>query len=470
VTRVLVKNGTVVTALDEVVADIRCEDGRIVEIGPDLDAGRGDEVVDASGQFVFPGGLDPHVHMALPFMGTVSLDDFETGGAAGIAGGTTSFIDFCIPGRNDDAMEVLAAWREKSKVATADYAYHLAVTCWGEKSEGWLRRAVREEGITSIKIFLAYKGAFGVEDAEIIGAMKASARYGAVVTVHAEHGEMVVELQTRLAGEGKTAPKWHAQSRPSPVEGEATHRVLMIAAQTGATVYIVHMTCAEAVKALAEARERGQVCYGETCPQYLLLDDSVYEKPGFEGAKYVMSPPIRPARHQEVLWHALTSGILQTVGTDHITFSREQKEMGRDDFRMIPNGAGGIQDRMSLLWHHGVSTGRLTRQQFVDLTSTRAAKIFHLYPRKGSITVGADADLAIWDPEGTRTISAKTHRHQNDESIWEGFTVRGVPSTVVANGRIVYRNGDLRVERGAGRFLARSPVPHRSPSLARSAP
>ena len=466
---ILIKNGTVITALDEAVGDVRCEDGRIVELATDLDARRGDEVVDASGQLVFPGGLDPHVHMALPFMGTTSLDDFETGGAAGLAGGTTSFIDFCIPGRSDDAMEVLAAWREKSRIATADYAYHMAVTCWGAKSEEWLRRAVQKEGITSIKIFLAYKGAFGVEDGEIVAAMKASAKLGAVVTVHAEHGEMVAELQSRLFGEGKTAPKWHAQSRPSPVEGEATHRVLMIAALTGATAYIVHMTCAEAVKALAEARARGQVCWGETCAQYLLLDDSVYEKTGFDGAKYVMSPPIRPIGHQEVLWNALTSGILQTVGTDHITFSRKQKEMGKADFRMIPNGAGGIQDRLSLLWHHGVSTGRITRQQFVDLTSTRAAKIFHLYPRKGSITIGADADLVVWDPEGTRTISAKTHKHRNDESIFEGFTVKGVPSTVVANGKIVVRNGDLRAERGAGRYLARSPSPQTQPALARSA-
>jgi dihydropyrimidinase len=242
----------------------------------------------------------------------------------------------------------------------------------------------------------------------------------------------------------------------------------MIAALTNTPTYIVHMTCAEAVKALAEARERGQICYGETCPQYLLLDDSVYEKPDFDGAKYVMSPPIRPKGHQEVLWNALTSGILQTVGTDHITFSREQKEMGRDDFRMIPNGAGGIQDRLALLWHHGVSTGRITRQQFVDLTSTRAAKIFHLYPRKGSITIGADADLTVWDPEGTRTISAASHAYQNDENIFEGFRVKGVPSAVVANGRIVYQGGDLRVERGAGRFLARTPQPTVEPALARS--
>jgi dihydropyrimidinase len=332
----------------------------------------------------------------------------------------------------------------------------MAVTWWGDESEKWLERCVREEGITSIKVFLAYRGAIGVDDTELIHAMSAAAKFGMVVTVHAEHGEMVVELQNKLAGEGKLGPEFHLPSRPSPVEGEATNRVLMIARLTGAVPYIVHMTCEESVKALAEARERGQLCYGETCPQYLLLDSSVYEKPSFEeAAAYVMSPPIRPRGHQEVLWSALQSGILQAVGTDHITFSDEQKRMGKEDFRMIPNGAGGIQDRMSLLYHDGVRAGRIDLHQFVDLVSTRPAKIFHMYPRKGSITVGADADLVVWDPEGTRTISAKTHSHQNDRSIFEGFEVQGVPSTVVLNGKIAYQSGDLRVERGAGRFVKR---------------
>jgi dihydropyrimidinase len=276
-----------------------------------------------------------------------------------------------------------------------------------------------------------------------------------VVTVHAEHGDVVVELQNRYFDAGQVEPRYHALSRPSPVEGEATNRALMIAQQTGARAYIVHMTCRESVQALAEARARGQVCWGETCPQYLLLDDTVYDKPDFEGATYVMSPPIRPAGHQEILWNALAAGILQTVGTDHITFSHEQKRNGERDFRLIPNGAGGIQDRLSLLWHHGVRAGRFGPNRFVDLVSTRPAKVFDLYPRKGSVTVGADADLVVWDPEGTRTISAKTHFHRNDRSIFEGFEVKGIPSTVLTRGRIAYQDGDLRVERGAGRYLAR---------------
>lgn len=450
----VIRGGTIVTAIDRWTGDVLCQDGRIAALGPDLDA-TGHESVDASGALVFPGGIDPHVHMALPFMGTVSLDDFETGGAAGLAGGTTTFIDFVIPGRNDDAMEVLAAWRAKSKRATSDYAYHMAVTCWGPKSEEWMRRSVLEEGITSIKVFLAYRGAIGIDDVELVAAMSAAGRLGAVVTVHAEHGDMVADLQRRYFDAGHVEPKYHALSRPSPVEGEATNRALMIASLTGAKAYIVHMTCREAVEALAAARARGQTCWGETCPQYLLLDDSVYERPNFEGATYVMSPPIRPKGHQEILWSALSSGILSTVGTDHITFSHEQKSSGAKDFRIIPNGAGGIQDRLSLLWHHGVRAGRLDAHQFVDLTSTRAAKIFHLYPRKGAIAVGSDADLVVWDPDATRVISAKTHFHKNDRSIFEGFEVRGVPAVVVANGRVVYRNGDLRCERGSGRYLPR---------------
>ena len=453
---VLIRNGTCVTALDRRRGDVLCRDGKIAAIGENVEASVDDEVVDASGQLVFPGGVDPHVHMALPFMGTVSADDYETGGAAGIAGGTTSFIDFVIPNRGENPMDALAAWREKSQIATADYTYHMAVTWWGDQSEKWLEKCAAEEGITSIKVFMAYRGAIGVDDTELIHAMRTAARLGMVVTVHAEHGEMVVELQSKYFDAGMVEPKYHALSRPSPVEGEATNRALMIAEQTGATAYIVHMTCRESVKALAEARERGQKAYGETCPQYLLLDDSVYEKPNFEGAAYVMSPPIRPRGHQDPLWAALQSGVLQAVGTDHCPFTQQQKHMGSEDFRKIPNGGAGIQDRLSLLYHHGVGSGRIDLHQFVDLISTRPAKIFDLYPRKGSLTVGADADVVVWDPEGTRTISAKTHHHGNDRSIFEGFEVKGVPSVVFANGKIAYRDGDLRVERGAGRFLARS--------------
>lgn len=453
---VLIKNGTILTALDEFVGDVYCEGGTIAAVGRDLEGGTGCEVIDASGCYVLPGGLDPHVHMELPFMGTVSSDDFETGTAAGVAGGTTSIIDFVIPQRGESLMEALSAWRDKAAKAVADYAFHMAVTWWGDETARWMERCVREEGIPSFKTFMAYRGAIGVDDPELIEIMKCARGLGALVTVHAEHGDLVVELQNRLFAQGLTAPKYHALSRPPEVEGEATARAITMARLLDEPLYVVHVTCRQAVEAIERARMEGATVWGETCTQYLLLDDSVYEKPGFEGAAYVMSPPIRPKGHQEVLWNALAAGVLHTVATDHCPFRQEgQKDMGKDDFRKIPNGAAGIENRLSLLWTHGVNTGRLTRQQFVDLTSTRAAKIFGLYPRKGSLRVGADADVVVFDPEATATISARTHRHRCDRSIFEGFEVKGLPAYVVCNGRVQFAEGDLRVERGAGRFLER---------------
>ncbi len=453
---VLIKNGTIVTALDERRGDVYCDGDKIIAVGPELEGSSGDEVIDASGQFVFPGGLDPHVHMELPFMGTVASDDFETGTAAGIAGGTTSIIDFVIPARNEDLMDALGAWHDKAGKAVADYAFHMAVTWWGDQTKDWMRRCVEEEGITSFKTFMAYRGAIGVDDPELIKVMVTARELGGLVTVHAEHGDMVVELQERLIAEGKTGPRYHALSRPPLVEGEATGRAIMLSRMTQEPLYVVHVTCKESVEAIARARMEGARVYGETCTQYLLLDDSVYDKPEFEGAAYVMSPPIRPKGHQEILWNALQSGVLQTVATDHCPFNLHgQKDMGKDDFRKIPNGAAGIENRLSLLWTHGVSTGRLSRSEFVDLTSTQAAKIFGLYPRKGAIAVGSDADIVVWDPDATSTISASSHRHRCDRSIFEGFEVKGSPSHVICNGRVQFANGDLKVERGAGRFLER---------------
>jgi dihydropyrimidinase len=454
---VLIKNGTVVTALDRWIGDVYCREGRIVALGIGLQSNAGDQTIDASGQYVFPGGLDPHVHMELGFMGTVSADDFESGTAAGVAGGTTSIIDFCIPSRQQKMHDALRDWNERAKKAVCDYTYHMAITSWGDESESWMESCVRDHGITSFKVFMAYRDAIGISDTELIRALRVAARLGAVVTVHAEHGEMVAELQRQLFAEGKTEPRDHARSRPSPVEGEATARVLMLARLTGATVYIVHMTCREAVDALVEARRRGQRAYGETCPQYLLLDDSVYEKPDFEGAAYVMSPPIRPLGHQETLWAALRSGTIEVVGTDHCPFNQEgQKEMGRGDFRKIPNGAAGIENRLTLLYTYGVLEGKIDLHEFVNLTSAKAAKIFGLYPRKGAIAVGSDADLVVWDPAATGTISARTHHHRCDRSIYEGFGIKGMPSTVVVAGRVAYHRGKLSAERGAGRFLSRT--------------
>ena len=472
---VLIKNGTIVTAIDRWIGDVYCKDGKIAAIsqeGGALPASAHDETIDASGQYVFPGGLDPHVHMELPFMGTVSSDDFETGTAAGVAGGTTSIIDFVIPARDQDLMQALAQWRDKARKAVADYAFHMAVTWWGDRTAAWMQRCVRDEGIPSFKTFMAYRGAIGVDDVELIQVMRTAKELGALVTVHAEHGDMVVELQNKMIADGKTGPKYHALSRPPEVEAEATSRAIMFGRMTGEPIYIVHVTCREAAAAIADARMQGLPVWGETCTQYLLLDDSVYDKPDFEGAAYVMSPPIRAKGHQDALWNALRAGQLQVVATDHCPFHQKgQKEAGKDDFRKIPNGASGIQHRLSLLYTYGVRTGRLSLHEFVDLTSTRAAKIFGLYPRKGSITVGADADLVVFDPDARGTISAKTHRHRCDRSIFEGFAVTGLPSHVVVNGRIQYQDGDLRVERGAGRYLPRTlPQTQPPPTRQQTAP
>lgn len=390
-------------------------------------------------------------------MGTISADDFETGTAAGVAGGTTSIIDFVIPVRDQDLMEGLADWHARADKAVADYGFHMAVTWWGDQTAEWMRRCVQEEGIPSFKTFMAYRGAIGVDDYELIQVMCTAKELGALTTVHAEHGDMVVHLQEKLFAEGKIEPKYHAQSRPAPVEGEATSRAIMLARMTNEPLYVVHVTCKESVAAIAEARSRGQNVIGETCPQYLLLDDSIYDQPDFSGAAAVMSPPIRPKGHQEPLWEALRDGTLEVVATDHCPFNLVgQKDMGKDDFRIIPNGAAGIQHRLALMYTFGVMEERLDLNQFVNLTSTRAAKIFGLYPRKGSITVGADADLVVWDPAATGTISAKTHHHKVDTNIFEGFKTKGAPTTVVVNGRVQFQDGDLRVERGAGRYLKRT--------------
>jgi dihydropyrimidinase len=435
----LIKNATVVTDAERWQGDILCQGGKIAALGPSLEHTAGDELVDASAQYVFPGGIDPHVHMELPVAGTVSSDDFETGTAAGLAGGTTTIIDFIHPERGQDPIDALAARQREAEKAVADYGFHMAVTWWGEDMARAMSRCVTEEGIPSFKAYLAYKQTVGLDDLELIEVMAKIAELEALLLVHAEHGDLA-----------------HPLSRPPEAEGEATHRAAVLAGQTNAALYVVHVTCRQAVDALATARRKNPKLFGETCPQYLLLEDSVYGKPDFEGAAYVVSPPIRPTGHQDALWEAIANGDLQVVGTDHCPFHMHQKEAGRTDFRLIPGGAAGIEHRLPLLYTYGVGDGRFDLHRFVELVSTRPAKIFGLYPRKGSITVGADADLVVWDPEATATISAQTHHHRCDRSIFEGFRLRGLPSTVVARGVIRYRDGELMAERGAGRFLERA--------------
>ncbi len=455
----VIRGGEVVTASERFVADVRLDDGRITDVAAKLEPRSGDETVEAAGMHVLPGFVDPHVHMELPFMGAVSADDFELGGASAAAGGTTCYIDFCIQGKGVSLPHAVEAWHAKSKKSPIDFTYHMAITDFGPNTPAEMREVVEKHGIPSFKVFMAYKGALMVDDGQLYEIMREAAKLGAVVTVHAENGDAVWHLQRELLAKGCTGPEFHPISRPSLVEGEATERALMLARLHGAAAYIVHMTCHEAVHALERAKLAGQRCYGETCPQYLLLDDRVFEKPDFGGSAYVMSPPIRPAGvgHHAALWNGLTSRMLDSVGTDHCPFTHQQKKMGANDFTKIPNGAAGVEDRLALLYSYGVRAGRFDLCRMVELGSTAPARIFGL-TRKGSIAVGMDADLVLLDPEGERELSARTHHSKADRSIFEGFKVRGRIARTIAAGRTVWDGKNLTTTRGAGRFITRKPT------------
>ena len=455
----LIRGGTIVNAGERFEADVKVEGRTITAIGSDLPRGSGDIVIDAEGKYVLPGFIDPHVHMELPFMGTVSIDDFETGTASGIAGGTTSIIDFCIPAPGTSLIDGLKTWKARAAKATADYSFHMAITGWGENTADEMRAVVRDHGITSFKVFMAYKGAIMVDDHALYQVMKVAAETGAVVTVHAENGDVVWNLQKELIAKGHIGPEYHPVSRPSAVEGEATERALTMARLHDAAAYIVHMTCRESVRALERAKINGQRCYGETCPQYLLLDDKVFDAPDFGGSAYVMSPPIRPRNlgHHEALWSGLSNGMLDSVGTDHCPFLHEQKKMGVKDFTKIPNGAAGIEDRLAMLYTHGVVGGRFSLEKLVDLGATAPARIFGL-AKKGTVAVGMDADLVIFDPNAKGVRSARTHYSKADRSIFEGFDVKGKVERTIVGGRVAFENGKLMAEKGSGRFIARKPT------------
>jgi len=456
---IVIRGGTVVNAGERFTADVKVDGRTITGIGSGLAKGTGDTEIDAAGRYVLPGLIDPHVHMELPFMGTVSADDFETGPASGIAGGTTSIIDFCIPAPNMSLLDGLKLWRERSAKATTDYSFHMAITGWNENTANEMRAVVRDHGITSFKVFLAYKGAIMVDDHALYQVMKTAAEIGAIVTVHAENGDAVWNLQKELLAAGNTGPEFHPVSRPSAVEGEATERALTMARLHGATAYIVHMTCRESMHALERAKLAGQKCYGETCPQYLLLDDTVFDAPDFGGSTYVMSPPIRPKHlgHHEALWAGVANGMLDSIGTDHCPFTFEQKKMGVKDFTRIPNGAAGIEDRLAILYTHGVVGKRFTLERLVELGASAPARIFGL-EKKGTVAVGMDADLVIFDPNGKGVRSAKTHFSRADRSIFEGFDVKGKVEKTIVGGRVAFENGKLMAERGSGRFIARKPT------------
>ncbi len=451
----VIKNGTIVTADLTYKADIRIDGETISEIGPDLS---GDEVIDATGCYVMPGGIDPHVHLEMPFMGTYSTDDFDTGTKAALAGGTTMVVDFCLPDPGQSLLDALKRWDNKSQRAHCDYSFHMAITWWGEQVFNEMETVVREKGINTFKHFMAYKGALMVNDDEMYASFQRCAELGALPLVHAENGDVVASKQQKLLEEGNNGPEGHAYSRPPEVEGEATNRAIMIADMAGVPLYVVHTSCEQSHEAIRRARQNGIRVYGEPLIQHLTLDESEYfDKDWDHSARRVMSPPFRNKQHQDSLWAGLASGSLQVVATDHCAFTTEQKRTGVGDFTKIPNGTGGLEDRIPMLWTYGVATGRLTPNEFVAVTSTNIAKILNIYPRKGAILVGSDADIVVLDPEKEKTISAKSQQSAIDYNVFEGKHVKGLPRFVLSRGKVMVADGQLKPEPGHGQFIKREP-------------
>jgi dihydropyrimidinase len=460
----LIKNGTIVTAAGEQAADLFIENGKIKEIGSNLNP-NGAQVVDASGKLVMPGGIDPHTHLDLPFFGTYCSDDFFTGQKAAAFGGTTTHIDFVIQPIGGTLHEGLEEWKKKAEgKITIDYGFHMAVTDLREDVMEEIPTML-DEGITSLKLFLAYKDVFMVDDETFFNALLTAREHGMLIMVHAENGDVINTLQKKIVAEGKTEPKYHADAHPALAEGEATGRAVALAGIADAPLYVVHMTCREALEQLALGRNRGLKVMGETCTQYMFLTVDDLAKPNFEGAKYVCSPPVRQAEDQEALWEALSGGLLQVVSTDHAPFFFEGgvegrlagKELGKNSFAEIPNGMPGIEDRLIVMWHHGVNSGRFSRSRFVELMSTNAAKIFGLYPQKGEIAVGSDADILIWDPEKEHTLSAATHHMNTDYNVYESMQVRGMPEKVFLRGKLIVDGDQWLQEKGEGKYLYRGP-------------
>jgi dihydropyrimidinase len=453
--RTIIKNGRIVTAVDDYRADILIDGEQIVMIAKSIDVDA-DRVIDAKGRLVIPGGIDPHTHMELPFGGTSASDTFETGTRAAAFGGTTTIIDFAVQYRGESLTQGLDNWHAKAEGKTAiDYGFHLICTDIPDERLPEMRKLI-DEGVSSFKLFMAYPGVFLVDDATIYKAMMMAGHYGGLICMHAENGVVIDAIVKQALADGKTAPKYHALTRPTKAEAEGVHRAIALAEIAEAPVYIVHLSCDDALQEVTRARDMGVPAYAETCPQYLFLDYSVYEQPDFEGAKWVMTPPIREKFNQEKLWRGLKFNDLQVISTDHCPFCfKEQKELGRNDFSKIPNGGPGVEHRMSLIYNGGVAQGRISLNRFVEITSTNAARIFGLFPRKGTVAVGSDADLVIFDPDEEMTISAKTHHMNVDYSCYEGFKVRGVTKTVLSRGEVVIDEGEYKGRAGRGQFLKR---------------
>jgi len=452
--RTLIKNGTVVTATETVEADVLVEDERVVLIGLSLEA-EADRTIDASGRYVMPGGIDPHTHMDLPFGGSFCSDDFATGTRAAAFGGTTTIVDFALQGTDEGLRPGLDLWLEKAEKAYTDFGLHMIVKRIDDQVLKEMDQLVGE-GVTSFKLFMAYPGVFMLDDGSIFRAMQRAADSGALIMMHAENGGPIDVLVQQYLAEGKTDPMWHGRSRPSSMEGEAVHRVFKLAELAGTPAYIVHLSSRDALNAVREARDRGLPAFAETCPQYLYLSEDDMARPGFEGAKFVCSPPLRPADHQEDLWKGLQAGDLQLVATDHAPFNYVgQKDLGVGNFAKIPNGLPSVEDRFTLIFQ-GVHDGRISLSRFVELVATAPAKMFGLYPRKGTIAPGSDADIVVFDPNHERVLSAQTHHMNVDYSCFEGMKVRGLPELVMQRGRVLVENGQFHGSEGQGQFVRRS--------------
>lgn len=453
----LIKGGEIVTPDERYVADIFCENETITRIERNIDKIKADEVIDAKGKYVFPGFIDPHVHIYLPFMGTFAKDTHETASRAALVGGTTTFIEMICPARSEKPMEAFELWLGKAEGKSAcDFTFHMGVTRYDTEAERDFREIVKR-GLSSFKIFLAYKGAFGITDEELYAALTLAKKLGVIVTAHCENADLVLEFQKKLLSEGKTGPEFHYWSRPPVVEAEGVHHLMTFAEMTGAHVYTAHTSCEESLAEAIHGKERGVNVWVETLIQYLLLDRTSAE-PNFEGAKNVMSPPLRDKKNQEVMWKALTDGSVATLATDHAPFDfATQKQMGKDDFTKIPNGIPSLEDRVNLYFTHGVKGNKIDIQRFVDTASTQAAKLFGLFPRKGTIKVGSDADLVVYDPNHRGNISAKTHQMNLDYNSFEGFEIQGRPHVVTVRGKVAARDGKFVGESGRGQFLKREP-------------
>lgn len=452
----LIQHGTIVTSEKTFRSDILVSEGKISAIGNNLTFPDSTEIIDASGKYIFPGAIDPHVHFDLPTPAGPSSDNFETGSIAGIYGGTTSFIDFVTPRKKESLISAFESRLKDAENSKTDFGFHMSITSWSKDIAKEMEICVKQYGITSFKCYMAYKGVIGIEEEELFEVMKKAASLQALVTVHCEIGDEIIRLQKMFLSDGENSPEYHALSRPSAVEAESVKHVIALAQKANCLVYIVHTSAKESVEIITNAQQNGQRVYSETCPQYLLLDDSVYKLPLPESMKYVISPPLRKREDQQALWSGLKNNSIQTIATDHCPFNlKGQKDVGLHNFTRIPNGAGGIEHRLALLYTFGVLKNKFSLNQFVALTSTNAAKIFGLYPQKGEIAVGSDADIIIWDPEKDNIISSGIHHQHCDSNIFEGFKTKGCPEYVIAKGNLVLSKEHCHTEKIKGNYLFR---------------